>query len=77
MAKEMKCVCGPSNFGWMILSALVCGVGLWLLVGGLMMQWSGGAMWWQVGLWYAAGALVMSISCCLKKKACSGCPAHS
>ena len=75
MAKN-TCECGPANFIWIILAAIVLGIGVWLLVGGLQMQWTG-MPWLNTLLWYAAGILVLCIGKCFKMKACSGCPMHS
>ncbi len=72
-----KCTCGPSNIGWMILASIVLGIGLWLLVGGLKMQWGGDSSeWLTVLLWYAGGILVMCIGKVFKWKSMSGCTAH-
>ena len=78
MAKMMggdKCTCTPANFLWMVIAAIVMGVGLWLLIGGLQGQWQGGT-WQTVLTWYALGFLVMGIGKMFKHKSSGMCPVH-
>ena len=70
-----KCSCGPGNFIWMIISAVVLGLGLWLLLTGIKAQWDGAGSWQLVLTWYAVAIIVIGIGKMFKMKACN-CPAH-
>ncbi|RMD58458.1 hypothetical protein D6825_00855 [Candidatus Woesearchaeota archaeon] len=64
--------CGPKCLLLGLISAVLMAAGLWLLVGGVMMQWS--AMSWQKVLaWYSGGFVLWCIAKCAKMKACPSC----
>ena len=75
MAKGMTCTCGPSNFGWMILAAVLFAIGLYFVVWGVYTQWTGGD-WLTAMVWSAIGFLVFMLGKMAKWKAYC-CPAHA
>ena len=77
MAKkeEMMCPtteCGPKCFLFGVIASLVAAAGLWMVVGGVMMQWSQ-AVWNSVLLWYTGGMVLFCVAKCIKMKACPSC----
>ncbi|MBI4148459.1 hypothetical protein HY490_04165 [Candidatus Woesearchaeota archaeon] len=76
MAK-MKCECGATNIAWLVVSCAVLGAGAMLLIHAVLLQWTAGGMNPQIWLWYSGSLLVLSLGCCMKRKACAGCPMHS
>lgn len=75
---EGKCSCSPV---WMIISAIVMAVGIFLLVQGFVTQlqlqgsWDSSDLTWTVG-YYFVGVLLIGAGKILKWKACSCCSAH-
>jgi len=75
---EGKCSCSPV---WMIISAIVMAVGIFLLVQGFVTQlqlqgsWDSSDLTWAVG-YYFVGVLLIGAGKILKWKACSCCSAH-
>lgn len=67
-----KCNC---NLLYMVLGALVLGLGVFLFVKGLLLQWNNMGGWMPV-VWYAVGILVMCVGKVLKLKGCGSCSAH-
>jgi hypothetical protein len=61
----------------MIIGVIVMGIGLWFLIGGLQVQWTGSASWQLAISWYAIGFLIMALGKMAKHKGCGYCPAHS
>ena len=81
MAKKVMmggatCNCGPANFIWMIIAAVVLAVGLYVLVMALQTQWSGGTPFVNVAAWYALGFIIVTFGKMAKMKAMCSCPAH-
>ncbi|HSU73094.1 MAG TPA: hypothetical protein VLJ21_04575 [Candidatus Binatia bacterium] len=77
MAKSMSmagCTCGPGSIVAGIIAAVVLGIGLWSIIGGIQAQW-GGASWKSVLVWYAVGFIVLGVGKMIKRKAMS-CPVH-
>ena len=77
MAMDMSMMCPPSQCGPKclilgLIAAVLAAGGLWMLVGGVMMQWSG-LPWTNVLLWYVGGFLLWCIAKCAKMKACPMC----
>ncbi|MBI4145806.1 hypothetical protein HY489_00540 [Candidatus Woesearchaeota archaeon] len=78
MAKKMDSMmcstaqCGPKCLVLGVISAILAAGGLWLLVGGIKMQWSM-LPWKSVLLWYTGGFLLWCIAKCAKMKACPMC----
>ena len=72
VATGMKCECTPGSLGWVILSVIVAGLGLFSIVKGVSLQWVGGALLNTVG-WYALGFFLCGLSKVLKCKACGTC----
>jgi hypothetical protein len=69
------CSCGPGNWLWVIITAIVMGIGVWLLVGGYLVQSAGGT--WQNSLtWYALSFLVFGIGKAFKKRSAGTCKVH-
>jgi len=64
--------CGPKCIVMGLLAAAAAAFGLFLLVGGVMKQWSG-MPWSAAWTWYFGGFVLMCVKCCLKKKACMQC----
>ena len=80
MAKKLKvtgsgntCKCTPGSLIWLIIGVIVVALGLWSLIKGLALQWTGGAELTKVVFWYALGILVLSIGKIFKRKACASC----
>ena len=76
MGKGPTCSCGPGNFLWMVIAAVVLAVGVYVFVMALQAQWSGSATFVNVALWYALGVLIITFGKMAKWKSCSGCSAH-
>ena len=81
MAKRAKssgptCSCGPSNFIWLIVAAIIMAVGLYVLVMALQTQWNGAAPFVNVALWYALAFIIFAFGKMAKWKSMSGCSAH-
>ena len=70
-----RCSCGPANFGWMLLAAVLFAAGLWMLAYGLCAQWNMKLDWFPTLLWYAGGFFVMMFGKACKWKAmnCAHC----
>jgi len=77
MAKKAKMVCPPSTCGpkciiMGLLGAVFAAAGLWLVVGGILMQ-VGRMPWTSIFLWYVGGFVLWCIAKGCKMKACPQC----
>lgn len=75
MDMSMSCMpgqCGPKCLVLGLIAAVLAAGGLWMLVGGIKMQW---AMmpWTNVLLWYTGGMLLWCIAKMAKMKCCGMC----
>ena len=75
-SKGPKCLCGPSNFWFGVLAAIILAIGTYLFVMGFVAQLNGLGTVWETLLWYALGILVMFFGKIAKFKMFS-CPSHS
>jgi hypothetical protein len=75
MAKVV-CKCGPGAFVWLVIGVIIMALGLWSIVKGLQLQWSGSLDWIKVAFWYALGLLILLIGKMVKMKGVLDCPAH-
>ncbi len=75
MKEEMTCpqgACGPKCMLMWLLAAVFLAGGLWMIVGGALMQYSR-FPWTQVFLWYLGGFVLWAIAKRCKMKACAMC----
>ena len=76
MKKSPSCGCKPSDIAWMIISAIVHGIGLFLLIFGIQQQWTNSAgPGWIIG-WYSLAAIILCIGHIMKRKCGESCSAH-
>ncbi|MBW3019325.1 hypothetical protein KY329_04030 [Candidatus Woesearchaeota archaeon] len=64
--------CGPHCFLAGVFGSVAAAIGLFLLVGGIMMQVEGASLW-NSGLWYLGGFFLMLVGKHIIKKACPSC----
>jgi peptidoglycan biosynthesis protein MviN/MurJ (putative lipid II flippase) len=76
MAKGMTCSCGPVNFIWMLIAAIVMAIGIYAGVMALQQQWNGTWPFLNVALWYALAFVILSFAKMAKWKSCEGCKVH-
>ena len=75
MRSDMTCPpgkCGPMCLIMGLLASVIAAVGLCLVVGGIMMQWSVMSLK-KVLAWYTGGLVLWCIAKCAKAKACPSC----
>ena len=76
MAKQtMMADCSPKCIILGLIAAAFAAAGLWMVIGGIMKQWSGMMPWSNVWLWYFGGLILFAIGKCCKMKACAMCRA--
>ncbi len=71
--KDMMEGCGPKCIMLGLLAAAFAAAGFWMVIGGIMKQWSGMAPMSNVFLWYFGGLILVMISKGCKFKSCSMC----
>ncbi len=71
--KDMMEGCGPKCIILGLLAAAFAAAGLWMVIGGIMKQWSGMMPWTNVWLWYFGGLILVMISKGCKFKTCMMC----
>ena len=76
MGGGMVCRCGPSNFIWMIIAAIVLAIGAYVFVLALQTQWAGSATFVNVALWYTLAFIILGFGKLAKMKSMDGCPMH-
>jgi|AACY02.8.fsa_nt_gi hypothetical protein len=64
--------CGVHCFVASVFGSAAAAVGLFLLVGGIMMQVEGASLW-NAGLWYLGGFFLMMVGKHIIRKACPSC----
>ena len=64
--------CGPHCFAAGLFGSVFLAIGLFLLVGGIMLQVEGANLW-NAGLWYLGGFLLMMVGKHIFLKACIRC----
>lgn len=64
--------CGPTCVFMSLLASVAAAFGLWLLVAGVMKQWSG-MSWTGIWTWYFGGFVLWCVAKCFKMKACGAC----
>jgi hypothetical protein len=64
--------CGPHCFAAGLFGSVFLAIGLFLLVGGIMIQVEGSGLW-NAGLWYLGGFLLMMVGKHIFIKACVKC----
>ena len=71
-----SCSCGPVNFIWMLIAAVVMAIGLYALVMAVQQQWMGSWPFLNVALWYALAFVIFGFGKLAKWKSAEGCDAH-
>ncbi len=75
MSPPMTCAsgsCGPRCVLWGLIAVILAALGLWMLMSGIMKQWSM-APWTTASLWYLGGFILWCLAKCSKLKACDKC----
>ena len=67
------CKCTPGSLVWLVVGVIVVALGIWSVIKGLMLQWSGAGDLTRIVFWYALGLLVICIGRVFKCKACAAC----
>ena len=76
MAKKMAAgACGPRCIIMGLLSAAFAAGGVWMVIAGIMRQWSATVGFTNVWLWYFGAFILFCIGKCMKFKACATCKA--
>ena len=65
--------CGPKCILLGLVHAVLASAGLFVIVGGIMKQWSGMMPWSNIVLWHTGGMILWGIAKMAKMKACPMC----
>ena len=73
MARMKEMECGAKCLIMGLVAAALAAGGLWMVVAGVLKQWSGMMPWTTVWLWYFGGFILVCIAKHCRKQSCMMC----